>query len=305
MMKNLVNILLLLLLSFLLLRSNLFNGLNQDLLLSYTNSQIFIVFLSCFVAQYLMYFRWLRFLRKLGVETKSDLIFMWHHRSVLIGYFIFGFVTSDMLRVYDARSQKEQGDLGARLLLSSQATILDRIFSLASLVVVASLALPVVWLVVGSTYAAVILFGGIIFSLMCVYFGIHFFKIRERNIYILNLIKLVKDHVNKQDNFRFVVSQFSISLSANLIMGFAFYVIAKAEFSLMPFSISVLSLSNLTAVIPLTPAGLGFAEGLSEYLMTGKGLLLGAEAVFILRIVNLLVTLTYYFISIFSEEKTI
>lgn len=304
-MKKLINFFLLVVISYLLLRSDLFSGLNGELLFSYNPFQICAIVFSCFLAQYLMYIRWLRFLRKLGVEARHELVRMWHHRSILIGYFIFGFVTSDVLRVYNARSSQGAGDIGARLLFSSQATILDRLFSLASLVVVASLAIPIAWLAIGSTSTGIILLSGLIFFVMCLYQGAKYFKSRNKDVYIFNLIKLIKDHLNNRQNNIFMLTQFLISLSANITMGFAFFIICKSEYSLMPYSISVLSLSNLTAIIPLTPAGLGFAEGLSEYLLTAKGLLLGAEAVFILRVVNLLVTLTYWLLAMFTMEKDI
>jgi uncharacterized membrane protein YbhN (UPF0104 family) len=185
-------------------------------------------------------------------------------KSGLFAYFLPGQLGSELGRVILASRGRSPTDLNHAI----SASIIDRVIALISMLLMAAMFLAWAFL---SRYdavdVAVTLGGSFILAVALVPLGTKVLRsvvfALKKNRYIDyggNILKMIKTFVIEQPVYCILLLLYSMLL--NLAVAYVIYLIVSRIIHPMDFStVALMSLvSNLSAVIPITPGGVGISE---------------------------------------------
>ena len=301
-MKYIINITILAIIAVILFKTEFVDISEYDFINFYNWKFITLVFFFGGLSQYLMFLRWFRFVRFVGVDVPKDILIYWHFKGILIGYFILGFIATDMSRTFDIGSSDNRSKIKESIIRPAQATLLDRLVSLTSLVLTSILALTLLTKQINLLTILVSSLIALCVSGFIIVLFYKFLKQKKYQFYLLNLLKLLKDRLHEATKSGFLWWQLALSIFANLAMGVSFFLLVGADLDFFAYTVSVLSVSNLSAVVPISPSGLGFGEGISEYLLRSKLITTGAEALILMRLLNLILTTGFLVFSVVQHK---
>jgi glycosyltransferase 2 family protein len=239
---------------------------------------VFII-LASFILGFL---RWMMVAHMLGITLKRDQA-AWLFGACLLGnLFLPSGLGSDGMKVYHLRNIHP--DMKPALMHS---LVVDRILGLSGLLgLTLTMSLPVVtaWKIFPKQALTGVLIAAFLFILVCWLFQRkigHFL----RRFHWLKPLALLKPYT-----LMFAVL---LGLAGHFLycgaFTFEFYILGKHEdwFDLLPLAPLVM----LSYAIPLTPMGLGIAEGTASFLFSHIGIANGAEAAFLNRMLAILASL--------------
>ena len=185
-------------------------------------------------------------------------------KSGLFAYFLPGQLGSELGRVILASRGRSSNDLNHAV----SSAIIDRVMALVSMLIMAAVFLA--WALLrryNSVGVIVTLIGSLILAVALVPLGtrtlraVVFALKKNRYIdYFGNILKMIKTFVKGQPAFCVLLLMYSMLL--NLVVAYVIYMIVSRVIHPMDFStVALMSLvSNLSAVIPITPGGVGISE---------------------------------------------
>ena len=265
-MKYLLNVLLIILVCLVL---DNFNIVDFNKLLEIDNIIILDTLIPCTVVLLLINtlaaIRWIFIVnRLLGFNFDFIAGIALTYKSGLFAYFLPGQIGSELARVILATRGRSPKDLNYAL----SASIIDRVMALMSMLIMSIILLA--WTLILRNYDMNLMFTLVGSLILIVIFVpacskvlrlIVFALKKNRHVdYIGNIFKIIKIFLIAQPIYCIVLLFYSMFL--NLAVAYVIYLIVSRITQPIDFStIALMSLvSNLSAIIPITPGGLGISE---------------------------------------------